>query len=81
MIKLQTIIKKQWLILRNMDRQKLLDKIDSMNERLSLLKKQGESSKNKTLKSIRVRRNKAIKELVILLTPETTYHSESIKSI
>jgi len=54
----------------------LLEKIESANQRLRGLKMQGEGSSGKTLKSIRTRRNRAIKELIKLLTPETSYASE-----
>jgi len=51
----------------------LLEKIDHANKRLIQLKLQGESSKNKTLKNVRKRRNLAIKELVKILAPEINY--------
>jgi len=56
-----------------MTREKLLEKIDGLNERLRQLKLQGESSKDKRLKNIRKRRNKFIIELIELLMPETSY--------
>ena len=55
-------------------RDKILEKIDTMNERLKQLKLQGESSRDKTLKNLRHKRNKLIKELVDILTPETNYY-------
>jgi len=55
-----------------MEREDLLfNKIKQANERLKLLKAQGESSNNKTLKNVRIRRNNNIKELVDLLHLET----------
>jgi len=51
----------------------LLEKIDHANERLIQLKLQGESSRNKTLKNVRKRRNLAIKELIKILAPEINY--------
>ncbi len=59
-----------------MNEETLLEKIKGINRRLKQLKLQGESSSNKTLKSMRTRRNRAIKELVGLLTPETSYYNE-----
>jgi len=56
-----------------MNREELLNKIDGMNERLKKLKMQGEPSNNKTLKNLRVRRNKSIKKLVKILSPEISY--------
>jgi len=56
-----------------MNRETLLKKIDTANERLKQLKSQEESAKKKTLKSIRKRRNDNIKELINLLTPETSF--------
>jgi len=61
----------------NLDKQlKLLAKINGINERLVSLKKQGEGSKKKTLKSMRTRRNRTIKELVNLLQPSTSFYDE-----
>ncbi len=57
------------------EREKLLSMIDYFNNRLTQLKKQGESSKNKTLKNLRYKRNLIIKELVNLLQIETSYFS------
>ena len=55
------------------EKEYLLEKIDHANERLKQLKLQGESSVNKTLKNIRKRRNRFIKELVKILAPEISY--------
>jgi len=55
------------------EKEYLLEKIDHTNERLKQLKLQGESSVNKTLKNIRKRRNRFIKELVKILAPEISY--------
>jgi len=63
------------------DKQKiLLEKINGINDRLKLLKQQGESSNIKRLKSMRTRRNRLIKELVELLKPTTSFYNE-IKKI
>lgn len=63
-----------------MNREKLLAKIDGMNERIKQLKMQGESSKKAPIKSIRSRRSRAIKELIKVLTPETSYFKENEKT-
>jgi len=63
------------------DKQKiLLEKINGINDRLKLLKQQGESSNIKRLKSMRTRRNRLIKELVELLKPTTSFYNK-IKKI
>jgi len=54
----------------------LLQKINGINDRLRLLKQQGEGSKIKRLKSMRTRRNRLIKELVELLQPITSFSNE-----
>ncbi|KKN22725.1 hypothetical protein LCGC14_0912270 [marine sediment metagenome] len=57
----------------------LLEKVNGINNRLSLLKQQGESSNNKTLKSMRTRRNRFIKELVELLQPTADFYESNKK--
>jgi len=59
------------------DEKYLLEKILFMNERLRQLKLQGESSNNKTLKNLRVRRNKCVEDLLKLLKPETSFYDEN----
>ena len=54
----------------------LLEKINGINDRLKLLKQQGESSNIKRLKSMRTRRNRLIKELVELLKPTTSFYNK-----
>jgi len=77
----------EWKFKLSKSRDKLLQKIDGLNERLKQLKMQGESSnnkrlkdirkrRNKRLKDIRKRRNKFIKELVELLSPITSYYDD-----
>ena len=56
-----------------MNRERLLEKIDGMNDRLKKLKLQGESSNTKTFKNVKKRRNLAIKELVKELSPEIIF--------
>ena len=56
--------------------ERLLVKINGINDRLKLLKQQGEGSKIKRLKSMRTRRNRLIKELVELLQPTTSFSNE-----
>ncbi|MCK5293895.1 MAG: hypothetical protein KAJ49_04535 [Arcobacteraceae bacterium] len=62
----------------NLDEQlKILAKINGINDRLKLLKGQGEGSKKKTLKSMRTRRNRLIKKLVEGLQPSTSFYDET----
>ncbi len=55
---------------------RLLEKINGINHRLVQLKLQGEKSNKKTLKSMRTRRNRLIKELVEILQQHTSYYQE-----
>lgn len=57
-------------------REKCLSKIDGINERLKMLMIQGESSNNKTLKNLRVRRNRIIRKLIADLAPEISVADE-----
>jgi demethoxyubiquinone hydroxylase (CLK1/Coq7/Cat5 family) len=55
-------------------KEQLLEIIEHFNDRLIKLKAQGESN-TKTVKNMRYRRNKHIKELVKILAPEVDFAS------
>jgi demethoxyubiquinone hydroxylase (CLK1/Coq7/Cat5 family) len=59
---------------RELNKEQLLEIIEHFNDRLKMLKAQGESN-TKTVKNMRYRRNKHIKVLVKVLAPEIDFAS------